>query len=127
MVVSFATAQDRDLIKSMAYKLGGKKELALRLEIPNHLLGQHRVLNTAGQELRRGRPGCRTTIKFDDDNLRLVLDYRLQDEQWKRLGPDQAAAAVGKEGRRLNIEETSAEAFMGLLEPLSGANATPLG
>jgi hypothetical protein len=127
VVVTFATTQDRDLYKSLAYKLGGNKDLSIRLEIPNHLLGQHRVLNAAGQELRSGRPGCRTSIKFDDDGMRMVLDYRIKDGPWKRLCPDQAAAAVGKEGRRLGIEETSAEEFKDLLTPLSGSNATPLG
>jgi hypothetical protein len=91
------------------------------------LLGQHRVLNAAGQELRSGRQGCRTNVKFDDEAQRLVLDYRLQDGQWKRLCPDQASAVVGREGRRMGIEETSADDFRDLLTPLSGSNSTPLG
>jgi hypothetical protein len=127
VVVTFSTPQDRDYYRSLSYKLAGKKDHSIRLELPSHLLGQHRVLSMAGQELRTGRKGCRTVIKFDDDKLRLVLDYKIQDEQWKRLCPEQAALVVGNRGEAQTIQETTAEAFKGLLRPATGANAEEIG
>ena len=99
----------------------------MRLEIPSHLLGQHRVLSAAGKEVRSGRGGTRTTVKFDDDHQRLVLDYRVPDGEWRRLSPDQASVAVNDRGRATAIQETSAEDFRGLLAPLTGGNAALLG
>ena len=127
VVVTIANQHDRDYFRSLSFKLAGKKDHSIRLELPGHLLGQHRVLGMAGQSLRAGRTGCRTVIKFDDDNMRLVLDYRLQDDNWKRLCPDQASRAVGTSLSRGGAKETTAEAFKNLLRPTSGANATPLG
>jgi hypothetical protein len=131
VVITFANLHDRDYFKSLAFKLAGKKEHSIRLELPGHLLGQHRVLGKAGQELRSGQTGCRTVIRFDDDNMRLVLDYKIQNDQWKRLCPDQAATAVGTGANLQSIQETSAEDFRGLLRhnpsPATGANATGIG
>ena len=102
------------------------KDHSIRLEIPNHLLGQHRVLGAAGQALRSGRSGTRTNIKFYDSLLRLVLDYKVQDGDWQRLCPDQAAQAVNTP-RNGPIKETTAADFKNLLGPATGANATGLG
>jgi hypothetical protein len=126
VVVVFESVQDRDYFKSLSYRLSGKKDHSVRLELPSHLLGQHRVLGSAGQELRSGRSGTRTNIKFDDSNLRLVLDYRVPNGEWMRLCPDQAAEAISQpEGG--SIKETTATAFKQLLRPATGANATGLG
>ena len=127
IIVCFKTLGDRDYIKSLAYKLAGKKDHVVRLELPSHLLGQHRVLGKAGQELRAGLSGSKTIIRFDDDNLRLVMDYKTKDGPWKRLCPDQASAAVGTGTEERQTVETSATDFQALLRPASGANAQPLG
>jgi hypothetical protein len=125
VIVTFLSTQDRDYVKSLAYKLAAKKDHSVRLELPAHLLGQHRVLSAAGQELRSGRTGSRTTIKFDDDNMRLIMDYRVPNGQWKRLCPEQASGVVSSQPRE--IQETSTEEFRGLLRPLTGANLTEVG
>ena len=96
VVVCFTSPQDRDYVKSQAFKLAGKKDHSLRLELPAHLLGQHRVLSTAGQELRAGVQGTRTNIKFDDENLRLVLDYR---------GNGSVETALARSGISSNIRQ----------------------
>ena len=128
VVVTFKSYQDRDYYKSMAYRLAGKKNFSIRLEIPLHLLGQHRVLGTAAQSLRAANKGCRTNIRFDDDQRRMVLDYKLDGEPWGRLAPDQAAQVVSqRRGGAPSMAETSAEAFGALLGPTTGSNSTPLG
>jgi hypothetical protein len=127
VVVAFATPQDRDFYKSMAFRLAGKKDHAIRLELPNHLLGQHRVLSKAGQELRSSNQGCRTNIRFDEETMKLVLDFKTQGaDAWKRVRVEQASAVVGQKSGS-GIQETSEEDLRELLEPLSGANKTPLG
>jgi hypothetical protein len=131
-VVLFKTVEDRDYMNSLAYKLAGRQGHSVRLELPNHLLGQHRVLGKAGRELRTGQPGCRTHVNFDDDKERLVLDYKLKDKPWRRLCPDQASEAVGSSSLDRQAEETSAEDFRGLLrregeDSATGANAQPIG
>ena len=47
VVVSFASTQDKDYFKSLSYRLAGKKDHSMRLELPGHLLGQNRVLSAA--------------------------------------------------------------------------------
>jgi hypothetical protein len=126
IVVCFSSPQDRDYVKAQSYKLAGKENMSLRLELPSHLLGQHRVLSSAAMELRKGKPGSRTSVKFDDDNLRLVLDYKVGDGPWKRLLPEQAAA-VGDRARPIGLQETSADDFRSLLGPATGANTESLG
>ena len=91
------------------------------------MLGQHRVLGTAAQRLRAGTQGSRTNVRFDDDTMSLVLDYRVGDGPWKRLRPDQAAEVVGRQGPKVGIEDTTAEDFESLLQPVTGANRVELG
>jgi hypothetical protein len=127
VVVTFSTYQDRDFYKSMAFRLAGKKDFSIRLELPNHLLGQHRVLSQAGQELRTSNKGCRTNVRFEEESLGLVLYYRTQNsDTWKRVTPERAAAVVGKAVNR-SIEEASEEDLRQLLGPATGANKTALG
>ena len=89
-------------------------------------MGQHRLLSAAGQELRSGRQGCRTTVKFDDERMRMVLDYKIGENPWKRLCAEEASQAISKGPGQTSIQETSAEDFRGLLRPASGANAITL-
>jgi hypothetical protein len=130
IIVTFKTTRDRDYYKSQTFNLAGKKNCSVRLELPNHLLGQHRLLAQAGQELRSKNSGSRTNIKFDDDRQRLVLDYKTKDGRWKRLCPDQAAGALDKQSEGAGIEETTTEDFRDLLSggvSATGANAETLG
>jgi hypothetical protein len=127
VVVVFRTLEDRDYLRSLSYRLAGKQGVSMRLELPNHLLGQHRVLGKAGQKLRSSNAGSRTNVKYDDDNLRLVLDFKLKDGDWERLTPDQAANAVGDQPRGGATKETTADNFKKLLLPTTGSNSMPLG
>ena len=110
--------------------MAGKKGISIRLELPNHLLGQHRLLGQAGQQLRSKNQGCRTNIKFEDDGQRLVLDFKLKEGEWRRLCPDQAADAISSRGELPGIKETSSEDFASLLQPsgvATGGNAEAMG
>jgi hypothetical protein len=129
VTVTFKCSRDRDYYKSQAFRLAGKKECSIRLELPNHMLGQHRLLSQAGQELRSKNQGCRTSIKFEDDGMRLVLDYRLQNGAWRRLCPDKAAEVLSSRGGA-GILETTSEDFRELISRggvATGGNAQELG
>ena len=76
-VVKFGSVSDRDMVKSAAFRLANHKDNTIRLEIPNHLLSQHRLLSLAAQRLGQANKNSHTNIKFDDDSLCLVLDYKV--------------------------------------------------
>jgi hypothetical protein len=124
-VVVFDSVSDRDMVKSSAYHLAGQKDASIRLELPAHLLSQHRMLSSAAQSLRKAREGCKTNLRFDDDTMKLVLDYKVKDSPWARLRPEQARGVVAPAD--IGIQETSTEDFSKLLEnPSTGANSIPL-
>jgi hypothetical protein len=124
VVVKFASTRDRDSVKAAGFKLAGK-EHSMRLEIPAFLLGQHRTLNRAALKLREAKPGTKTYVKFEDDSMSLVLDYRLQNGTWSRIRPEQAKQAIPASAPA-PISEATAEEFSDLLSPATGANTTPL-
>ena len=69
------------MVKGSSFKLAGSQGASIRLELLSHLLSQHRVLSAAGQRLRTAYKGCKTNLRFEDENLELVLDYKVQ-EKW---------------------------------------------
>ena len=81
VVVHFPSGKDRDSVKAAGFSLTGT-QCAMRLELPSHLLAQHRLLSQAAQNLRKSKTGTRTNIKFDDNTMDMVLDYRLDGGQW---------------------------------------------
>ena len=67
-------------------------------------------------------------VKFDDEVMKLVLDYRLKNSlSWARLRPEQARGVVSPaEG---GMVETTTEEFTQLLAPegpATGANAAAI-
>jgi hypothetical protein len=127
VIVQFTSVRDSDIVKAAGFKLAGTNS-SMRLELPSHLLGQHRILSKAGADLRKTRPGSRTHIKFDDEALSIVMDYKLKDGDWMRLRPDQAKLAIPASAPK-EIKETSSQEFEQLLTPstpATGANATPV-
>ena len=124
VVIKFASVKDRDLVKAAGFKLAGT-EGSMRLELPSHLLGQHRTLNRAAADLRKAKPGTKTYVKFEDESQSLVMDYRLEGGGWHRLRPEQAREALPTAAPQ-QIAEVSAQDFEALLGPATGANATPI-
>jgi hypothetical protein len=124
IVVRFSSVRDRDLVKAAGFKLAGT-DSSLRLELPSHLLGVHRTLSRAAADLRKAKPGTRTYVKFDDDSLSMVMDYRLNGGSWQRLRPEQAKEAIPLPAPQA-VSEVSAEEFGSLLTPANGANTEPV-
>jgi hypothetical protein len=101
------------------------------MEIPNHLLGSHRILNSLARKMRQQHHGCKTNVKLDDIDLAVVLDYRMPDtDVWKKIRPSQAREAMPVEevrGKETTVEEIARILSTTTKKQLTGANALPLG
>ena len=95
-IVTFADRESRDTVKSYARELAHFKGAAgLRLDIPDHLKGFHKVLeehayamiNLYGKDVKRN-------IKFDDRSENLMMDIRLPNSaRWHNITVKQALEA----------------------------------
>ena len=112
------------MVKTAGFKLAGT-DGSMRLELPSHLLGHHRTLSKAGLSLRQEKPGMKTYVRFEDETMSLILDYKLVCRSWSRLRVDQVKEAIPA-AAQAPIGEVSAQEFSELLSPASGATATPL-
>jgi hypothetical protein len=124
VLVTFQSIEDRDQVKGSAFKLAGKPGSSIRIELPNTLLGSHRILGNTAKKLRETREGCKTSIKLDDSCLDVVLDYRLPNtDVWRKIRPAEAREALPYTNQ-VNGLETKADEIKKLLEapPLTGAN-----
>lgn len=92
MVVEFFSASIRDTVKGSGYKLEGR-DAGIRMELPTHLRSDFHVLQNLAFKLKTSNPGLKRSLKFDDDNLGLILDVQLPGEDWQRVRPDQARQA----------------------------------
>ena len=115
VLVKFKNVADRDTVKAAAFRLAGDKNSLIRLKLPSHLLSQHRLLSVAGQRLRESRMNCHTNIKFNDEEMDLVLDYRLDGETWRRLRGGEAREVL-KDVQGGRVSETAANEFAKLIE-----------
>ena len=89
--VEFPSVELRDVVKGAAYNLAGQANAGIRLEIAHHLMANFKALSTASYKLKQKFPGCKRNIKYDDEHLDLILDFKTADnDRWKRLRPEQA-------------------------------------
>ena len=96
IIVTFAEREERDTVKSYARELAYMGGMAsLRLEIPEHLKGHHKILEEQayamielyGREVKRN-------IKFDDRANDLMMDIKLpQSTKWHNITIRQAIEA----------------------------------
>ena len=97
-VITFDSVQTRDCVASYASNLAGYTgdpalRPGLRLEIPDFLCGVFRVLERYAHILKCQNPTFfKRSIKYDDVNLSLVLDYcTAQGAEWQRATYEEAA------------------------------------
>ena len=101
VLITFDSVQTRDCVASYASNLSrfdGDPSLrpGLKLEIPDHLCGVFRVLERYAHTLKGQNPGFfKRSIKYDDVNLSLVLDYcTTSGGDWQRANFEEAAAST---------------------------------
>ena len=98
IIVTFRDPGERDYYFSRARNLAayraedGSPTAGIRIDVPPFLMSSFKLLNDHGHEIRRAHGSeTRRYIKFDEDNLSLVLEVRLPGQQkWTRIKPQQA-------------------------------------
>ena len=69
----------------------------MRLQIPDHLQKDFRILMNLSYDLKRKHNGLKRNVKFDESDGGLFMDLKLSDDSdWKRIKRERAAAAVKK-------------------------------
>ena len=98
VIITFDSIQTRDCVASYAsnianYKGESSNRPNLRLEIPDYLCGVFRVLEKCAHILKcKNQAFFKRSIKYDDINLTLVLDYcTAQGGAWNRISYEEAA------------------------------------
>ena len=124
VVITFDSIQTRDCVASYAPNLAdwrGRNSAArasLRLEIPDYLCGVFRVLERHAHQLKEKNPGYfKRSIKYDDVNLTLVLDFCSREgAEWRRVHYDDAVALTRG---RMSSSRSSTSSYH------SGSNGDP--
>ena len=123
-VVTFQTKEFRDLVRSSAQKLSllPPNTAGLRLEIPDFLQNNFKVLQNAGYQIKKKSQGARRNVIFDDEDLDLALDVRVDDQgDWQRIRPAEARAAGARPGKgtsaRRSLDAASISSMMGSAAP----------
>ena len=127
VVVTFRNPGIRDSIKSMGFKLEGKRA-GIRIEIPVHLKSDFQVLQNLSYRMKMAHQGMKRSIKFDDENHGLVLDIQVPGQDWRRIRPDQARVAKKSDPRlRSGPLEMTSDMIAGTLAsaPLRTCPALP--
>ena len=93
VLVRFETPRERDDVRSFAKNLE-RRGRGLRLEIPNHLWPNFRVLQQLGYELKLKNPALRRNVLFDDVNKDLKMDVSTEANVWRTVFPDGARRSL---------------------------------
>ena len=123
-LVVFRDVTTRDMVIGCAGKLSnsvdanGKPSAGMRIEVPQHLQQEFRVLFKYGQTLRaRHGQGTRRHVKFDDVSRSLYLNVRLPgDESWSRVS---AALALKGVRARQTMNDGELERRLDITGPLA--------
>ena len=103
-------------------ELAGDLDAGVRLEIPYSLQPNLKVLGSVSYNLKKKYPQLKRNIKFDDEEMDLVLHFSTDPESnipWKKVRPAQAKALKARLGGSIannGIEEITEEGLENLLE-----------
>ena len=99
-----------------------KDEAGMRLEIPNYLQKDFKILMRLAYLLKKSNPDLKRNIKFDEDRENLFLDMQLRkDDQWKRVRPDEARKAVQGRNDSEGLFEVIADELVSLMADAAAA------
>ena len=128
---TFETKEARDTVKGASRHLASEGPgVGLRAQYPGFLLDTFRLFESIGYNLRAADETVRRAVKFDDSALDLMMDVKLN-EEWKRIKPAEARAALQENPKlRRGPEEMTSKDLSNLVSrsllrtPATGANAT---
>ena len=95
VIAVFATVEVRDVVRRAAKELGGSSDSGIRLEIPSSMKPSLKTLEAISYNLKQKNKGMKRSIKFDDTEMDLVLDFNTDPDNggdWKRITASQAKA-----------------------------------
>ena len=93
VTVLFSSVQVRDAVRRGAKELAGDRDAGVRLEIPYSMQSSLKALESVSYHLKQKHPKIRRNIKFDDDEMSLVLDFNTDPDgsgTWRQVGAAQA-------------------------------------
>ena len=116
VLVRFESARERDDVRSYAKNLE-KKGRGLRLEIPDHLWPNFRVLQQLGYELKLKNATLRRNVLFDDVLSDLKMDISTDGSTWKTVLPTDARSSLEKcrptRTRKLSVGQNELNSMLG--------------
>ena len=109
-VVVFETKGVRDTIKGKAANLANfGLEAGMRLDIPNHLQKDFKLLTNLAYDMKQKNPELKRNIKFDKDEVGLFMDVLVKaGGQWRRISTEQAKTLNSRKRRgsdRFELDE----------------------
>ena len=129
VVVEFSAPAVRDAVKGSGHKLQGKRA-GIRMELPHFLKSDFHVLQAISYRLKMANPDMKRSVKFEDEEMGLVLDVQMPGEEWRRIRPSQARAARESDptlrSGPLDFSSDMLTKALTKKTPLTGANATPI-
>ena len=98
ITVEFPSVDLRNVVRGAAYNLAGQPDAGIRLEIAHHLMANFKALSAASFKLKQKYKDCKPNIKYNDEEMDLILDFRTTEMAgWRRLKPAQTKELM-KEG-----------------------------
>lgn len=83
--IQLKSREDRDLIMSRISNLATDKKYKMEMEVPDFLTPLYRSLEKKAFEIRRlGDTKKKTSVRYDDENLSLMLLTRGDNQGWQR-------------------------------------------
>ena len=116
VLVRFESVRERDDVRSFAKNLE-RKGRGLRLEVPDFLWPNFRVLQELGYELKQKNPNLRRNILFDDTNRDLKMDISTDSVSWKTVLPNEARKSLRRcrpsRAKRASISREELDSLLG--------------
>ena len=116
VLVRFETSRERNDVRSFAKNLE-RKGRGLRLEIPDHLWPNFRILQQLGYELKVKHPKLRRNVLFDDLHADLKMDLSTDGTTWKTVMPGEARSSLERcrptRVRRLSLGRDELNSMLG--------------
>ena len=116
VLVRFDSVRARDDVRSFAKNLE-RKGRGLRLEVPDHLWPNFRVLQELAFELRQKNQNLRRNILFDDLNRDLKMDISTDAKTWKTVLPEEARRSLQRcrpsRARRVSVSREELDSLLG--------------
>lgn len=89
----------------MSKNLAGK-EGGIRIDVPFHLKGSHRQLQSLAFNMKTKKPSMRRNIRFNDNTMDLSMDFSFDGNSWKTVEPTEAAEAMRSRQERSSSVST---------------------